>query len=80
MVSGYRSAGGGRLSIDALRWHILSRLLGDGVARLPRVADRGMDPADREQAALGIDAWCLEPAAHVEEILEVARRSLDGPV
>jgi Ser/Thr protein kinase RdoA (MazF antagonist) len=80
VVSGYRSAGGGELSIDAMRWHILTRLLGDGVARLPLVADRGMDPAEREQAALGIDGWCLEPAARLEEILEVTRRSLDASV
>ena len=77
VVSGYRSAGGGELSIDAMRWHILSRLLGDGVARLPLVADPGMDSAEREEAALGIDGWCLEPAARLEEILEVTRRSLD---
>jgi Ser/Thr protein kinase RdoA (MazF antagonist) len=80
VVSGYRSAGGGELSIEAMRWHILTRLLGDGVARLPLVADTGMDPAEREQAALGIDAWCLEPAARLEEILEVTRRSLDPSV
>jgi Ser/Thr protein kinase RdoA (MazF antagonist) len=80
VVSGYRSAGGGELSIDAMRWHILTRLLGDGVARLPLVADPAMDPAEREQAALGIDAWCLEPAARLEEILEVTRRSLDPSV
>ena len=77
VVSGYRSAGGRELSIEAMRWHILSRLLGDGVARLPLVADPGEDPAVREQAALGIDGWCLEPVARLEEILEVTRRSLD---
>ena len=77
VVAGYRTAAGGDLSIEAMRWHILSRLLGDGVARLPLVTDPGMEPAEREEAALGIDAWCLEPAARLEEILEVTRRSLD---
>ncbi|HEX4700118.1 MAG TPA: phosphotransferase [Actinomycetes bacterium] len=77
LVSGYRSAGGGELSTDAMRWHILARLLGDGVARLPLVTDPGLEPAEREEAALGIDAWCLEPAARLEEILDVARRSFD---
>jgi hypothetical protein len=60
-----------------MRWHILARLLGDGVARLPLVTDPGLEPAEREEAALGIDAWCLEPAARLEEILDVARRSFD---
>jgi Ser/Thr protein kinase RdoA (MazF antagonist) len=80
VVSGYRSAGGGELSIEAMKWHILTRLLGDGVARLPLVADPGMGPAEREQGALGIDAWCLEPAARLAEILEVTRHSLDRSV